>query len=87
MTRYTIQVSDHPAAETSPLTSEASESWTTIHDGPMRSPKTAANTLALTHRYVRVFRGGSVGHLYYTVHSETHYFLGSGQVAREAVQP
>ncbi len=65
---YTIQVSNHPHAGKRIPPAVASESWTTVYDGPIATAceaRLTANKLQDWYRHVRVFRGRNVGRLWY----------------------
>ncbi len=68
---YLIQVSNHPQAGYRIPTQAATESWTTLYDGPIATPAEARKTadeLSQFYRHVRVFRGRAVGKLHYAVY-------------------
>ncbi len=65
---YIIQVSNHPLAGKRIPPAVASESWSTVYDGPIASApeaRSVADKLTDWYRHVRVFRGRNVGRLWY----------------------
>lgn len=69
-TTYTVQVSNHPEAGARIPTQAASESWKTVYDGPIATPKearAAVDGLSAMYRHARVFKGAAVGKLHYAV--------------------
>jgi hypothetical protein len=67
---YTIQVSNNHDAGNRIPSDDAQRSWLTIYDGPIASATeaiAAVDGVARFYRHARVFRGSSVGKLFYAV--------------------
>jgi hypothetical protein len=67
---FLIQVSNHPGAGSRLPTTEASNSWQTVYDGPIATAteaREAVNKLSDFYRNARCFKGLNIGKLHYAV--------------------